>query len=62
MRHEDHLNPTRQGVKMGMDMSWEEQVALHCMAKGRFIFDLRDARTGEQLVYWELKESEKPRG
>jgi len=62
MRHEDHLNPTRQGVKMGMFLPQVEPLSLMGQAKGYFIFDLRDARTGEQLVYWELKESEKPRG
>lgn len=62
MRHEDHLNPARQGVKMGMLLSQVEPLSLIGQARGSFIFDLRDARTGEQLAYWEQDETEKPCG
>ena len=39
------------GVKMGMGILHREDAVFS--AKGSFIFDMRDADSGEQLAYWE---------
>ena len=41
----------KQGVKMGMSTAYIENSIIN--AHGRFIFDMRDAKTGEQLAYFE---------
>jgi hypothetical protein len=42
----------KQGVKMALNMGTLEESGL-MKAHGRFIFDMRDAKTGEQLAYFE---------
>lgn len=43
----------KQGVKMGVNMGILEECFLSRLAHGRFIFDMRDAKTGEQMAYFE---------
>ena len=44
----------KQGVKMGLNLGIMEEIGRVLQeAHGRFIFDMRDAKTGEQLVYFE---------
>lgn len=50
-RFSEHMKRTRQAVKMGLGLQFPE-TGLH-PKRGQFIFDMRDARTGESLVYWE---------
>jgi len=42
-----------QGVKMGLNMGTHNEAWVVGAAHGRFIFDMRDSRTGEQLAYFE---------
>lgn len=42
----------RQGVKMGVNLGVMEEMVKPKM-NGRFIFDMRDAKTGESLAYFE---------
>lgn len=51
MRHHDRVPKPKQGVKMGLGLRFEEPRIL--TAKGVYIMDLRDNRTGEQLDYRE---------
>jgi len=50
--HQDRmrLQAANQQFKMGMGMMYPE---IGVTPKGTFIFDMKDAKTGEQLVYWE---------
>lgn len=50
-RHQERMQRTRQAVKMGLGLQFPE-VGLS-PRKGTFIFDLRDAQTGEVLTYFE---------
>lgn len=43
----------RAQLHIDMDLQYAETAALMSKAKGLVIFDMRDARTGEQLAYWE---------
>ena len=48
----DKFQPLRNGFKWGLQLApFEERVGVRC--KGRVIFDMRDARTGEQQLYRE---------
>lgn len=49
-RHSDQVRRTRQAVKMGLGLQFPDSGRA---PKGTFIFDMRDARTGEQLAYFE---------
>lgn len=49
----DHMHRPRHGVKVGLGLRHDETIAYAAFAKGTFIVDMRDGRTGEQLVYWE---------
>lgn len=40
-------------MKMNLNMGTFSEVGLMSKAHGRFIFDMRDAATGDRLVYWE---------
>ena len=52
--HKEQFHRIQQGVKMAMNMgTLEESGIIRHMAHGRFIFDMRDAETGEQLAYFE---------
>lgn len=54
MRFRDRMRAVaRHALKMGMGIKHEDNMALAALAKGSFIFDMRDAETDEQLVYWE---------
>jgi hypothetical protein len=44
---------SRQAVKMGMGILHEDRMSISTFAKGSFIVDMRDGKTGEQLLYWE---------
>lgn len=50
MMFREKFRRARSGTKMGMGILHKEAVQA---PKGRFIFDMRDGKTGEQLVYWE---------
>lgn len=52
MRYDEQIPSGRQGLKMGMGLFHQEPMGLG-PKKGRFIFDLRDAKTGEVLAHWE---------
>lgn len=52
MLYREKTGPVKQGVKMMLETAYTEDRPVNT-AKGSFIFDLRDARTGEQLAYWE---------
>jgi len=52
--HHEKIQGPRQGVHLGLGIRHEEAAALMLGAKkGVLIFDMRDAKTGESLVYWE---------
>lgn len=51
--HQEHVGRPRQGVKFGLGIRHEEMAQAIGAKNGSLIFDMRDARTGEQLVYWE---------
>lgn len=52
--HRDQLGKIKQGIKMGMDVgTFTEHAFLN--PTGVFIFDMRDAKTGEQLAFFEKK-------
>ena len=51
MAHSERMRRTRQQVKMGLGLDFAESGARP--RKGTFIFDMRDARTGRQLKYFE---------
>lgn len=54
--HRDQMQRVHQGVKMSLDFgTYLELGALQALKHGLFIFDMRDASTGEQLAYWEKK-------
>ena len=54
VHQENFKGRIRQGMKMGMNMGTMAEIGiLRGMAKGRYIFDMRDATTGEQLAYFE---------
>ena len=50
MRHNDKLGSPRQGFKLGMGSRYADAFA---GAKGKFLIELRDSRTGELLHYLE---------
>jgi len=50
-RYNERMRRTRQQVKMGLGLQFSETGLRP--TKGTFIFDMRDAETGEQLVYFE---------
>jgi hypothetical protein len=51
MRYRDSLRRASEQVKFGLDMGlYQDKIV---MPKGKFIFDMRDAKTGEQLAYFE---------
>jgi len=52
MRFQDQMQAlASHALKMGMGILHRDSLA--ALARGTFIFDMRDARTGEQLEYWE---------
>lgn len=52
----DRMNQGRSGItEMGCHLNYAEAHPLAVVARGEFIFDMRDARTGEQLAYFEKK-------
>ena len=51
MAHSERMKRARQQVKMGLGLNYAEPSVRP--RKGTFIFDMRDARTGEQLAYFE---------
>ena len=51
--HHERIAGARQGIKLGLNTQHEEAAAFLGAKKGVLILDMRDARTGEQLVYWE---------
>ena len=52
--HRERIGKISQGIKMGMNIgTFMENAALN--PSGTFIFDMRDAKTGEQLAYFEKK-------
>lgn len=54
--HREKMRRARHGYKVGMSLLYPEKMAtLTTQANGTFIFDMKDATTGEQLVYWEKK-------
>ena len=50
----DRMGQPRSGVKMALHTTYQDSF-LMALKKGVFIFDMRDARTGEQLAYWEVQ-------
>jgi hypothetical protein len=50
-QHNERMRRTRQQVKMGLGLENAEEWLRP--VKGTFIFDMRDAETGEQLAYFE---------
>lgn len=51
--HREHVGIVKkQGVKMALNMGTFEELVKPSM-NGRFFFDMRDAKTGEQLAYFE---------
>jgi hypothetical protein len=51
--HQEKMSPAkRSAVSLGMSLSHNDGLTA---PEGLFIFDMRDAETGEQLVYWEKK-------
>lgn len=53
-RHYEHMKRTRQAVKMGLGFQYRE---VGFQPKGTFIFEMKDAKTGEVLAYWEKDEN-----
>jgi len=51
VRHNDSVNRPKQGYKLGANFRYEERQVLG--AKGTFIIELRDSKTGELLSYQE---------
>lgn len=52
--YKDKIGRPCQGVKMGLNLGdYVEGDRLMSSAKGVFIFEMRDARTGELLAFWE---------
>jgi len=52
--HRETFNRANEGFKMNINLGlFQENVPMIRLAKGTFIFDMRDSRTGEQLAYWE---------
>lgn len=49
--HREKMSRAGEAVKMGMSILHSESGVLG--AKGSFIFEMKDARTGEILAYWE---------
>lgn len=52
--HHEKIKAPNQGIKLGLGLSHMETAFLGG-AEGVFIFDMRDAKTGEQLHYFEKK-------
>lgn len=52
--HKDQMSRAKTGFKLGMGMLYKDTVGV-LGATGTFIFDLRDAKTGQQLHYFEKK-------
>lgn len=50
MRHDDKLGTPRQGIKLGAHAHYSDALG---GAKGRFLIEMKDARTGEVLHYEE---------
>ena len=50
----DQMGKARTGLKMGMGMAHHDRIPV-LGATGTFIFDMRDAKTGQQLHYFEKK-------
>lgn len=54
--HHEKIGGPRQGVHLGLGLHHEEATAMMLGAKsGTLILDMRDAKTGEQLAYFEKK-------
>ncbi len=51
--HHERIAGARQGIKLGLSTQHDEAAAFLGAKKGVLIFDMRDARTGEQIAYWE---------
>ena len=51
MAHRETLRRANEQVKFSLDAGVYQDKML--TAKGKFIFDMRDAKTGEQLAYFE---------
>ena len=49
--HRDRMKKAGEGLKWGLSMEMHETLLVP--RKGTFIFDMRDAETGEPQVYWE---------
>ncbi|MDP2728183.1 MAG: hypothetical protein Q8P59_11655, partial [Dehalococcoidia bacterium] len=52
--HHEKMNQARTGLKMGLGLQHVEPGSLMGSAKGRFILDMQDAKTGARLLYREL--------
>lgn len=53
---QDRLNPPCEQIKMSLNLgTFEEALSPGTPKSGKFIFDMRDEKTGEQLAYWEKK-------
>jgi len=49
MFRRDRMNPPREAFKMGLGMMFEDRLLIPQMARGEFILEMRDARTGTLL-------------
>lgn len=55
--HRETFKRASEGFKMDLNLGvFHEDVSLIRLAKGTFIFDMRDSRTGKPLAYWEKDE------
>lgn len=50
--HREYMRKSRAAMNWGMTLKYADGPGF-APKKGTFIFDMRDAKTGEQLVYWE---------
>lgn len=53
MLKKERMTRAREGWKFGMSATHSDVFPIALKAKGRFIFDMTDARTGERLHYFE---------
>lgn len=54
--HKEHMKRAKPAIKLGLATEWSEPGAwLQTQAMGTFICEMKDAATGEVLLYWEKK-------
>lgn len=50
--HREYMRKARAAMRWGLALNYADGPGFG-PKKGTFIFDMRDAKTGEQLAYWE---------